>query len=663
MAQNDHKGEKNMKNIDVHILHLSDLHIQNESTDTRGNAFYSNALRKLINDIEKQTKDKEDLIIVVSGDIIDQGDYGRNFDAAVSFFSDLNKRIGRKIKDIFIVPGNHDKCRNPLDNYISKGHSQEGIDPEASKEWEMHLPAFKKYIELVNEIYKIFGKQESVINTFGVYVVKANGMNICVLAIDSACCSFSKNDRRKLRVGRYQIMELSKKYKQICNQYAAANDPIELTIAVTHFPLNWLTSDEEELCNNYFLADDFLNVDIVMCGHVHDFSAVNYYNHKHSLLTLVTGIGWGVAEPGEAKDIHRYSIYTINRFYNSCEIVMRKTKINGDFDWDYSVYLGERELKDGKLRYPLRMKECNSFIRINAPVSMEAKSLFFDDTLISAIPKVTKAMAAFSDNMARLLDMYRRDFLEKIHKENQIKESDCITEDEKMRLAQDYNEIEQSLYSDQEVTDEIKEKYFTTEYTLNSFLAFLNEICETTIQELKECFTPEVILRAHFRWHNFPVDKKAEQDKYRMLCQCSNDQNQQCVGGMQTVPWDGMIKQAFETGEPIIYSANKKYNPIKTTWDEFITMVPKFRDYAYDVRVRKGQTFARPIITFGLSLKEAKSRNDTMCMCLLAYLRFDELVGQMIDEYIRSFNIDVKRFLPEIRKIMSNAPRREYSHV
>lgn len=82
-----------------------------------------------------------------------------------------------------------------------------------------------------------------------------------------------------------------------------------------------------------------------------------------------------------------------------------------------------------------------------------------------------------------------------------------------------------------------------------------------------------------------------------------------------------------------------------------MTIVPKFNGYSHDVRIRKGVNESRPILTFGLSIKEVIHRDDTIALYLLAYLGFDRVLAQIIDEYISLFGIDVKTFLPEIQKI------------
>lgn len=430
-----------MKNNDIFVLHLSDLHIRNEAK-TKGYFVYSNALKNLITDIKKQTESKDKIILVVSGDIVDQGNYVAHMETAIKFFEKLKEQLSDKVIEIIIVPGNHDKVRSNVNSLVSLAHSINGLNQreKIEDEWDVHLESYKMYFELTKKIYEIFKIDKEATNTFGVELVNIENVNICFICIDSAWCSFSKNDYRKLRVGEYQLLKLRDEYKNLKDTLEARNQCIDLTIAVSHFPLNWLEATEEKMCNDYFLSDNFLDVDILMCGHVHNFSVVNYFNHRHSLLTLVTGIGWGLTEPNEdTQQNHRYSIYSLNLFYNSCDILMRKTKNNGDFDYDYSIYAGEHEVRDNKLRYPLKVKETNAFIRANSKDPVNSKSLFIDNNLLKRIPVISNAIAVFSTSISEIQNKYKQDFVEKIidSKMMEYRTNDIPTE-KKKRISKKY---------------------------------------------------------------------------------------------------------------------------------------------------------------------------------------------------------------------------------
>ena len=93
---------------DFTILHLSDLHIN--QTDGR----LSLLMQNLLIDIEKEMQLVDNIIIVVTGDLVHKGNYSYK-ESVISFFRKLYKITKGKVKDIYIVPGNHDKTRNAVD--------------------------------------------------------------------------------------------------------------------------------------------------------------------------------------------------------------------------------------------------------------------------------------------------------------------------------------------------------------------------------------------------------------------------------------------------------------------------------------------------------------------------------------------------------------------
>lgn len=645
-----------MKNSDFYILHLSDLHIKNTGSRKGNGSTYSNSLDKLITDIVQQTDKINNLIIVISGDIIDQGKYEQHKDAAIKFFKKLRMQLGDKNYKLVIVPGNHDKIRSNVNSLISRSHMEVDLKLEnnehCEEEWQVYKDSYKGYFELVNEIYNIFQVNEKINNSFYVKLISVDDINICFICVDSAWCSYTENDNRKLRVGDYQLKKLNEEYKLIKSNLENEGNDIDLTIAVSHFPLNWLNSDEEKLCNDYFLSDDFLNVDILMCGHVHDFSVVNYFNHTHSLLTLVTGIGWGIDNPSEERNQnHRYSLYTLNLFYNSCDILMRKSKSDGVFDYDYSVYAGEHEIRDNKLRYPLKVKESNAYIRVNSLYPSDTKSIFIDNALLEIIPSVSKHISLFSTNISGVYSRYKDALIKKIllnifpeYNSTDISTSD--SDDRRMQYREILDALNDYFYYDGELPENLKNSLKGVDKIYN-FCGFLHEICTSTVTELSDCFSKSTFLRAHFRWYN-------NNDEFPMLCQYSNLPEEEKSNKMQLLKWGGLIEVAFKTREPIVYSANKIYNLINTSWDDFITIIPTFSNFSQDIRIGKKKIESRPILTFGISIKNPEKKQDYLVLYLLGFLRFDQVLTAIIDDYMRLFTISSEDFLSGINDIKNN---------
>lgn len=91
---------------DLTILHLSDLHF-----DLTGAQPYK-LYKSLLNDINNELKYSKDIVIVVTGDLVNRANF-QSEDLVLRFFKELKDIIIEKtlltIHGIFFVPGNHDK--------------------------------------------------------------------------------------------------------------------------------------------------------------------------------------------------------------------------------------------------------------------------------------------------------------------------------------------------------------------------------------------------------------------------------------------------------------------------------------------------------------------------------------------------------------------------
>ena len=90
---------------DFTILHLSDLHFNKKGKQL------PDLMVNLLSDIKEQLKYINNLIIVVTGDLVHRGNYEYK-NSVLTFFEKLSDIVGSKAKDIYIIPGNHDKVRN-----------------------------------------------------------------------------------------------------------------------------------------------------------------------------------------------------------------------------------------------------------------------------------------------------------------------------------------------------------------------------------------------------------------------------------------------------------------------------------------------------------------------------------------------------------------------
>jgi len=648
---------------DLYILHLSDLHIKNEGGSGANNkVVFSSALDRLIVNIEKQTKNYEKLVLVISGDTMDAGFHedSRNVDAALLFFKALYDKIGEKVgSNIIISPGNHDKKRNDINSLVSKEHSEKGLDSKENNNfngdakcwWEEHQKAYKDFLDLSSKIHEIFGKKPFT-NTFGVETIEHNENTICFLRLDTSWCSYTSDDRRKLRIGKYQLEKLFNEYRDIKIDFKKKNRPVCLTIAVSHHPLSWMTPDDEDECSKYFLSSELLDVDLLMCGHIHDSDIFNYFNNEHSLITLVTGMGRNNLPEQHRLNSYRYAIYSINLFRNSCDIIMWKSENGGEFLPDYSLYGASEEIV--KLRYPLKIKENSAFIKLNALTSAESKHLFIDNDILALLPKVVDSISSFSNSVGMLYQNYLDDLFYKFV-EMEVPNyflGDELTEDENERVNDLALWLRKQLDGDEPPNlNEKLQNYFQTLDAIGDFKTFLQDICIKATEHLTKCFSCNVKFRFHFRYHSTTEGK----DVYLKCASSDNLEVNERTKGMQEIDWDikkSMITLAHAAGS-VVFSSNKEYNETVTNWDDFITFIPRFDNYIYIAKRGRRRLGERPTLSAGISIKDTKTRQDNLVLYLLGYLGIDKVVANFIDDYINYFGIDGNKIPTQMAKLIN----------
>ena len=84
---------------EFNIVHLSDLHIKNGNTETKeefetGQRFI--ILRNLIDDIENRTKNMHNIILVVTGDIVNVGNFSNLNDESLNPTLQFFRKLFRK---------------------------------------------------------------------------------------------------------------------------------------------------------------------------------------------------------------------------------------------------------------------------------------------------------------------------------------------------------------------------------------------------------------------------------------------------------------------------------------------------------------------------------------------------------------------------------------
>lgn len=619
--------------MDINILHLSDLHI-GSSNELSGN------LGKLLDDIEKQIKNVYKLAIVVTGDIIDKANYNTNSKKNVlTFFKRLQGIIGEKFETIVIVPGNHDKIKCNMSDIIinSLQNSNERISLD-NKDWDYHLLGYKNFLELEDEIYSIFynsGDKEQYpihhINTYGVEQYNKSESIIFFIKIDTAWCSLGgENDRRKLRIFEEQLKELKNDYLK---KKAEFNNKRILTIVICHHPLKWFKEEDEELLYSYFTNEEFLNVDLILCGHTHDIEINNMYSNYHQITTLLTGIGWEKTTPAEKREGHRYSIYIINLRRNSCEVIVRKTDKNGQYDIDREFLPDKRSKDIGKLSLPIISRNMHPYIEIPMCYNdnINYLPLFLDNNILNDIKKFSVHLSNIKSDMNENFYMHKQNFIDKSIIPNNMNEK------EKNSILTQYFET----MKDHSKVLEIFEIEENRKHNYSQFDNFLYEICNRFVKYFSDEFTLNEDLRLHFRFLSLKSLEREDIPKYVQICQQSKTSlidKQDTTKNPRDIDYNSLIEMAHKFKTPLVFSSSPWYNKLTPQkWDNFITIVPF---YANSDKIVTNDTF--PYLTCGVSIL---SKTKTTFLDILNYIDIQNVINSLISAYVSSFKIDLEVYI------------------
>lgn len=630
---------------DFTILHLSDLHI-----NTKGKKLPL-LLENLLIDIKKEMEHSKYIIVVITGDILHKANY-ENKDCALAFFQKLKMLLEKKIKEIYIVPGNHDKERNVLDEKIIDGYKdkdkiKKNTDVFYPNKWKYIRMAFDEHIQLVEDIYSIFYTKEQVKKkvlreTFGVRIDKVNGKTICFLLLNTAWSSIGDNDERHLKIGDFQIEKLKKAYDAEC---AKQKDKIALTIAVAHHPVNWLRGKDENDLQNMLLADTGLKANIYVCGHTHTRDVINWQNNRHSLTTLVSGLGWpdGTTEHPHA---HTYSSYVFNLDINSIDVYMRSSDDASIFEPDFRIYTQERNKKENKIIMPINICKTQAYYKLGAVETRSQKGCYITEDFLEEMRDYAELVAniqsAVQDRLINLkLDTY---------------ENLCLALNETNKLPdidkRDLDNLSDFWFKEEPLRSSVMETLLKNEWVVSDFekqfSAYLEDICIDFYKKLVE-MKKQAKVRVHFRICEKKVEYR-EQLKYVKESFYGYGIEEHV---MREMPYSELLEEAYKVHRPLIASANAEYcsqsmeiNEKKDfyKWCDFITIIPQFVQNRCIKYIQKNGKilFEYPILTFGVTVY---NRDERKILFLLDYLRFDILIGKMIQAFLYYMPINLEHFV------------------
>ena len=449
----------------ISILHLSDLHIVNK------NGTYSEVLGNLIGDIKKQCQYLQNIIIVITGDIVDKAKFSsENIAVVIEFFKALSKALGNKVIGIQVTPGNHDKEQHEFNKKLVDVQRESDVTAKIeSADWQYYLVSYKKYIELVNGIRQIFNRNSRKLdNSYYVESIDMERAKIIFVSLDTSWASYGGIiDKRKLCIDENQLNELKNLYQREKN---ASKEKTYLTILIGHHPFDWFKEKDEALISSWLLNSEYFNIDFYLCGHTHDRQIKSYFDTYKSYITLVTGIGWDERNAEDQKDSHRYSVYNLNLRSNSCEILIRKTCTNGTFDYDNDVLLTKKEKKDKRIHLPIKPFNCRPVIEIPVYINDEVKNeyLFIDNCTVEKIKVISELFYTISNHMKQFQASHIHDFFIKFELDKKSKGT--------IKKQDIYNDYFYKNIENDEVT-ELFANIKNREIIYENFLSYLRELC------------------------------------------------------------------------------------------------------------------------------------------------------------------------------------------
>ncbi|HJF39928.1 MAG TPA: metallophosphoesterase [[Clostridium] spiroforme] len=628
---------------DFTILHLSDLHIDREGKKL------SILNENLLQDIQREMAVSENIIVVVTGDILNKAEY-KYTDNVIAFFEKLYGTLGDKIKGLYIVPGNHDKIRNIMDESMVAKYDmlkRENKKQEFYQQYWKHLKmAFYEHIELLKDIYNIFPDNITFPKniekeTYGVETIQIGSKNLCFLLFNTAWSCLGENDERHLLLGDFQMEEIKRQFIQKSNELDGAFD---LTIAVAHHPIDWLDGREENMMKADILCNNSLNANIYICGHTHNRDVINWQNNRHSMTTLVSGLGWPDGNTNHPY-AHTYSSYVFNLDVNSIDVYVRSSDDNYIFEPDFRIYTEKRNKEYNKIVMPINSCKTQAYFNLGTVKERSPKACYITDDIVHDLRRYAVLLGEIRSSIAHHLEKIKMDIYDNVTidliSKKRIRTEDygriCLQwEDFLFRGAKANRQFKYLL----EGKDPLMYMQFTT---------YLQQICRT-VHDVFYKKWPELRLRVHFRYR-----KREAPNRYAQLCLYGKDFDNYMMGDLE---WGELLEKAYEAQQPLIASVNERYcgksfekNKTKTNaqWTDFITAIPKFRKNHFIKRdtLTEEISISRPLLTFGVTIYREEDRR---ILYLLDYLRIDEIIGDAIKDFLYYFPINIVRYIKSLNK-------------
>jgi formylglycine-generating enzyme required for sulfatase activity/predicted MPP superfamily phosphohydrolase len=255
-------------------LHVSDFHLSDGAPYDQ-----EVILRSLVSSVKHfRAEGHAPDLIFATGDIAQSGK-AKEYETATKFFDDLLDAAGLNRDRLFIVPGNHDVDRKAGKFLARMIESKDDADEYFGTETALpHLTLkFHAFSEWYNNYFKSIRLFPTNTTCSPVEILTINNCRISVLPLNSALFCIGDDDHQKLFVGR-RCLDAAKK------QLAAA----DLTIALIHHPLDWLSPVEQ--ANIEVTLET--SVDLLLQGHYHSYDQEGIVSANGGYLKLAAGASY-----------------------------------------------------------------------------------------------------------------------------------------------------------------------------------------------------------------------------------------------------------------------------------------------------------------------------------------------------------------------------------
>ena len=367
---------------------------------------------------------------------------------------------------------------------------------------------------------------------------------------------------------------------------------------------------------------------------------INWQNNRHSMTTLVSGLGWPDGNTNHPY-AHTYSSYVFNLDVNSIDVYVRSSDDNYVFEPDFRIYTENRNKEYNKIVMPINNCKTQAYFNLGAVKDRSPKACYITDDIVHDLKKYVLLFGEIRSSLVHHLEKLKLDLYENLADDLRlaIKRGNKSVNDKKLlRRLKEFLFEGESFNSD--VAYLLRNK---NSFMYMQFSAYLQQICKT----LHDAFLrrwPGLKLRVHFRYA-----KGKNLNQYSQLCLYGKDFKHYI---MRELEWGELLEKAYEVKRPLIASVNAKYcgesfenNKKKSDaqWTDFITVIPKCQKNYYIKREKLTEEIqiSRPLLTFGVTVYREE---DKRILYILDYLRIDEIIGDAIKEFLYYFQFPSARF-------------------